>query len=134
MLDTEAVTLRDISDAKKVRGIEDIVSVKPEAKVKDVVQLINEKGFSNIPVMKGKKAMGCISENKLMRKLLENPELLDTSVMDVTEECFPTLDAKTELYEVKNILKDNSAILVSDFGLITDIITRYDLINFDSGK
>ena len=134
MLDTEAATLRDISDAKKTRGIEDIVCVKTNAKVKDVVQLINEKGFSNIPVMKGKKAMGCISENKLMRKLLENPELLEASVMDVTENCFPTLDAKTELAEVKNILKDNSAILVSDFGLITDIITRHDLINFDAKK
>jgi hypothetical protein len=32
---------------------------------------------------------------------------------------------------VKKILKDNSTILVSDFGLITDIITRYDLIHFD---
>ncbi len=134
MLDSEVVTLRDISDDKKARGIEDIVCVRTDAKVKDVVQLINEKGFSNIPVMKGKKAMGCISENKLMRRLLEKPELLDASVMEVAEECFPTLDAKSELSEVKNILKDNSAILVSDFGLITDIITRYDLINFDSGN
>ncbi len=46
-------------------------------------------------------------------------------------ECCPTLDAKTELAEVKNIMKDNAAILVSDFGLITDIITRYDLFHFD---
>ena len=47
------------------------------------------------------------------------------------EESFPVLDAKTEISEVKNLLKENAAILVSDFGLVTDIITRYDLINLD---
>jgi len=35
---------------------------------------------------------------------------------------------------VKIVLKENAAILVSDFGLITDIITRYDLIHFDARK
>jgi predicted transcriptional regulator len=47
------------------------------------------------------------------------------------EESLPILDAKTEISEVKNVLKEHSAILVSEFGLITDIITRYDLINLD---
>jgi len=47
------------------------------------------------------------------------------------EESFPILEAKTEISEVKNLLKENAAIHVSDFGLVTDIITRYDLINLD---
>ncbi len=48
------------------------------------------------------------------------------------EEGFPLIDAKTEISEVKILLKENQAVLVSDFGLVTDIITRYDLINMDS--
>jgi predicted transcriptional regulator len=48
------------------------------------------------------------------------------------EETLPVLDAKTDIEEVKKYLKDNSAILVSDFGLITDIITKFDLINLES--
>ena len=131
LLDSEIKTLRDISDAKKARGIEDITSVKPDSTVKDVLKIINEKGFSNIPVMKGKRALGCISESKLMKKLLEKSDLIKEPIENVMNNCFPTIDAKTELAEVKNVLKDNAAILVSDFGLITDIITRYDLIHFD---
>ena len=50
------------------------------------------------------------------------------------EESLPILDAKTEIEEVKKYLKTISAILVSDFGLITDIITRYDLINLNFKK
>jgi cystathionine beta-synthase len=134
MLESEIRTLRDISDTKKARGIEEIICVKPDAPVKEVVQLINEKGFSHIPVMKGKSAIGCITENRLMKKLLDNPDLLNVTAEEVMGECCPTLDAKTELSEVKNILKENAAILVSDFGLITDIITRYDLIYFDDNE
>ncbi len=134
MLESEIKILRDISDAKKGRGIEDITFVNPDAAVKEVVQLINEKGFSHIPVMKGRMAVGCITENRLMKKLLDNPSLIKSSVEDVMEECCPTLDAKTEFSEVKKVLKDNSTILVSDFGLITDIITRYDLIHFDDNE
>ena len=129
--DSEIKTLRDISDAKKARGIEDITYVKDNTKVRDVVKLINERGFSHIPVMVGRKAMGCIIENKLMKKLVDDPGLINGTVRDVMGECCPTLDAKTEFSEVKNIMKNNAAILVSDFGLITDIITRYDLIHFD---
>ena len=132
LLDSEIKTLRDISDAKKGRGIEDITYVKDDMKIKDVVQLINEKGFSHIPVMVGRKAIGCVIENKLMKNLVNDPGLINGTVKEVMEECCPTLDAKTDISEVKIVLKENAAILVSDFGLITDIITRYDLIHFDA--
>ncbi len=132
LLDSEIKTLRDISDAKKGRGIGDITYVKGDVKIKDVVQLINEKGFSHIPVMVGRKAIGCVIENKLMKNLVNDPGLINGTVKEVMEECCPTLDAKTDISEVKNVLKENAAILVSDFGLITDIITRYDLIHFDA--
>lgn len=133
MLVTEIKTLRDISYAKKAGGIEDISSVKDDATVKEVLDLIGRTGYSQIPVMHGKRAVGCISENKLMKKLLDDPKLLNASVNDVMDECFPTLDAKSDIADVKEILKEHPAILVSDFGLIVDIITRYDLINFDDG-
>ncbi len=134
MLDSEVRILRDISDAKKARGIEEIVSVKEDDTIKDVLSLINKTGYSQIPVMKGRQAIGCISESKLMKQLVEDPGLLNAKVSDVMEEPFPIIDAKTEIPEVKNLLKENPAIFVSDFGLITDIITRYDLIHFDEDE
>ena len=69
-----------------------------------------------------------------MAKLLSNKALIEASVTEVMEECVPVLDAKTDMSKVKEVLKDNQAVLVSDFGRITDIITRYDLINFDNSK
>ncbi len=132
MLDGEIKTLRDISDLKKSKGNEDIVYVKSDALVKDVVELITKKGYSHIPVMLNRRVIGCIRENRLMAKLLVNKALLEAPVKDVMEDCVPVLDAKTDISKVKEVLKDNVAVLVSDFGRITDIITRFDLINFDN--
>lgn len=132
MLDTEIRTLRDISDRKKALGIEEIVSVKVDDKVKDVLELIAKTGYTQIPVMKGKQSVGAIRENLLLSKLVNNPQLYNYLIQDVMEEGFPLIDAKTEITEVKSLLKENQAVLVSDFGLVTDIITRYDLINLNS--
>ncbi len=134
MLDPEIRTLRDLSDSKKQKGYEEIVSVKETDKVKDVLELIGKTGYSQIPVMQGRQSLGSIKENRLLTKLVENPLLYNSTIKEVMEESLPILDAKTELEEVKKYFKTHSAILVSDFGLITDIITRYDLINFNFEK
>ncbi|MCW8813935.1 MAG: pyridoxal-phosphate dependent enzyme, partial [Chlorobium sp.] len=132
MLDTEMRTLRDISDRKKAAGIEEIVSVKEDDKVKDVLDLIAKTGYTQIPVLKGKQSIGAIRENQLLSKMVDNPLLYNSLIKDVMEESFPILDAKSDTKIVKETLKDHLAVLVSDFGLVTDIITRYDLINLDS--
>lgn len=132
MFDPQLRTLRDISDIKKSKGFEEIVSVKETDKVKDALELITKTGYSNIPVMEGRQSIGSIRENKLLGRLVEKPTLYNSLISEVMEESLPILDAKTEIEEVKKYLKDNSAILVSDFGLITDIITRYDLINLSA--
>ena len=132
MLDPQIRTLRDISDIKKAKGYEEIVSVKETDKVKDALELITKTGYSNIPVMEGRQSLGSIRENRLLAKLVDDPTLYNSFIKDIMEESLPILDAKTEIEEVKKYLKNNSAVLVSDFGLITDIITRYDIINFNS--
>jgi len=132
MLDSEIRTLRDISDRKKASGIEEIISIKEDDKVKDVLEMIAKTGYTQIPVLKGKQSVGAIRENRLLSKLVDNPTLYNLEIKEVMEEGFPLIDAKTEISEVKSLLKENQAVLVSDFGLVTDIITRYDLINLDN--
>ncbi|WKZ70807.1 MAG: pyridoxal-phosphate dependent enzyme [Melioribacteraceae bacterium] len=131
MLEVEMKILRDVSDEKKRRGIENICYVHDSDLVKDAVSIFNKYGYTQIPVFdEHLKPVGSVRENKLMGKLVEDSKLLNVKVSEVMEESFPIIDAKTEIEEVKKMLKDRNAILVSDFGRITDIITRYDLIDF----
>lgn len=132
MLDSEIKTLRDLSYIKKQKGFEEIISIRETDSVKDVLNLISKTGYSQIPVLQGKQSIGCIRENRLLTKLVENPLLYNSPVKDVMEESLPIVEAKIDIAEVKEYLKTHSAILVSDFGLITDIITRYDLINIST--
>ena len=44
------------------------------------------------------------------------------------EKSLPPIDDKTEISAVKNYLSDSPAILVTEYGRIIDIVTRYDII------
>lgn len=132
MIDSEINILRDVSDNKKARGIEDIVYVHDDTPVKEALQIIHEKSYTQLPVYDEHLApVGCLKEGRMMKRILDDSTLLEKPVRDIMEECFPVLDAKTEIETVKEHLKQSNAVLVKDFGRITDIITRYDLIDFE---
>ncbi len=84
--------------------------------------------FQNLPVIEDKKSIGVIRENRLLMKLIEKPDLKNSLVSDVMDEPLEILEANTGIEEVKEYLKKDYAVLVSEFGRIIDIITRYDLI------
>ena len=66
MLDVKIKILRDVSDRKKIRGIEDIGYVHDDFTVKEAMKIINEKGYSQLPVFdEHLKPVGCISEVKI---------------------------------------------------------------------
>jgi cystathionine beta-synthase len=121
-------TLKDLSDIKKSRGYQILVTLKPDDKVEKALELIDTSGFSNLPVIENKKSIGVVRENKLLMKLIENPELKNSSVKDLMDDSLEVLDSKTTIDEVREYLKKDNAVLVSEFGRIIDIITRYDLI------
>jgi cystathionine beta-synthase len=128
MLTQELRTLHDISLAKKDGRPKELISVKSGDKVKTAVELLNFRGFSQLPVIDDGESVGSIREAKLMANLLEDPTLLDKSVSNVMGPGLPTLDERTELSVVKRYLSDSPAVLVTEYGRIKDIITRYDII------
>ena len=128
MLAQELRTLHDISLAKKDGRPKELISIRSTDKVKTAVELLNFRGFSQLPVIDDGESVGSIREAKLMANLLEDPSLLNRPVSKVMGPGLPTLDERTELSVVKRYLSDSPAVLVTEYGRIKDIITRYDLI------
>jgi cystathionine beta-synthase len=124
-------TLKDLSEIKKSHGYQVLVSLSPEEKVSRALELISTSGFSNLPVIENRKSVGVVRENKLLMKLIENPELKSAEVKQIMDESLPVLDSQLDIELVKEYLKKDNAVLVSEFGRIIDIITRYDLIEFN---
>jgi cystathionine beta-synthase len=128
LLPTEIKTLKDVSDAKKGFKQIELTSLKPDDKVKTAVEVLNSKGYSQLPVIDNGDSVGSIREARMMAKLLDDPNLLSANVEDIMGASFPVLDEKTELSVVKKHLSDSPAVLVSEYGRIVDIVTRYDLL------
>ena len=128
LLPNEMKTLGDISLAKRQNGSKDLIYLNAKDKIKKAFEVINKNGFSQIPVIDGGKSVGSVREGRLMAKLIENPNLLDTNVEDIMAEGFPVIDEETDLISAKKYLSKSPAVLVSEYGRIVDIITRYDIL------
>lgn len=130
LLPTEIRSLKDISKAKTDGKPKELVYLNAHDKIKTAVEVLNTKGFSQLPVIDNGESVGSVREAKLMASLLENPSLLDLKVEEIMGPSFPTLDERTELSVVKKYLSDSPAVLVTEYGRIKDIITRYDIIEY----
>jgi cystathionine beta-synthase len=130
LLPSDVKTLRDISRAKSRNGMKELVYLHIGDKVKTAVEVLNGRGYSQLPVMEEGKSVGSIREARVMARLLEDPDLLDARIDNIMGPGFPTLDERTEVNIVKKYLSDSPAILVTEYGRIKDIITRYDILEY----
>ena len=128
LLPVDIRTLHDISLAKRNGKLKDLVFLNPGDKIKTAVEVLNEKGFSQLPVIDNGESVGSIKEARLMSSILENPDLMDANVESIMGQSFPTLDERTELSVVRKYLSDSPAVLSTEYGRIKDIITRYDIL------
>ncbi len=128
LMPAEIRTLQDISEAKMNGKPKELIYVKPQDLVRTAYEVINEKGYSQIPVIEEGESVGSLREARLMANLLQNPGLMDEKVEKIMGPGFPALDERTELSVVKRFLSDSPAVLVTEYGRIIDIVTRFDIL------
>lgn len=128
LISNRTKTLKDIIEAKRHGKERELVSVTSSDKIKTAVELLNFRGFSQLPVIDDGQAVGSVRESQLMTMVLKNPELMNKPVSEVMEKSLLPIDDKTEISAVKNYLSDSPAVLVTEYGRIIDIVTRYDII------
>lgn len=130
LLKEQSKLLRDIAFMKRQKGKKDLVYVHAKDTVRKAVEVMNNSGYSQLPVLDYGDSVGSLREAKVMSSLLENTALLDSYVEDIMEPGFPCLDDKTELAVGKKYLTEFPAILLTEYGRIVEIITRYDIIEY----
>ncbi|HAB53676.1 MAG TPA: cystathionine beta-synthase [Ignavibacteriales bacterium] len=128
LMPAEIRTLQDIVSSKRNEGSKALAFLYPTDKVIKAFELINESGFSQIPVIDHGESIGSVKEAKLMSRLVKDPKLFDYTVDQVMEAGFPALDQRTEIEAVRKYLGDFPAVLVTEYGRIIDIVTRYDIL------
>lgn len=106
-----------------------LVTVNADDNVEKVLELMQKYDISQIPVIKGEEFVGSLNDNYLYAKLIADADLKNSKIADIMQPAFPFVDSQARLDEVsKKINKDNSAVLMKDWGGNLHIITKYDVI------
>jgi cystathionine beta-synthase len=131
LLEPRKMTAGLISTTKTAAavGTPRIVSVSPMETVGDALARMDKFGLTQVPVIEEGKCVGALRENRLLAKLLGNRDLLASPVSEVMEQSFPVIDVDSSSAEVTRLLRRSPAVLVEEFGRITGIITRHDMLD-----
>jgi len=123
----EVKTLKDILSSRGSK--QKLISVSPNNTVSDAVALMRKYEIEHIPVMQSNEIIGSISENGLFQKLFSNPEIKESSVMDVIENAYPLVDVNTPVEKISALIhKENGAVLAKDVTGAIHIVTKYDIL------
>ena len=118
-----------LNQTKQNENTPHLVSVTPSTPVGDALQMMNNYGLSQLPVLEEGKSVGSLREGHMMQKLLKNRELMKAPVTEVMEKGFPVVDEGVSIEQAAKHLKDSPAILVEEYGRIVGIVTRYDVLD-----
>ena len=129
LLEPQRITAGLITGTKKPQAPKGLVSVKSTDTVADALEKMDDLGLTQIPVLDEGRAIGSLRENRVLAKVVRNRELLTSSVSDVMEGSFPIVDVDASSSEVTKKLQTSPAVLVEEYGRITGIITRHDVLD-----
>lgn len=127
----ERMTLKMITESKSGR-VPELVSVNSDDTIDEALNVMNEYGLSQIPVMKNHHTIGTFRDREVLTKIFEHKVSVDSRVNSVMDDPLPVLDANSNIENAIVILKSNTAALVKEGKSIKGIITRFDILEFTS--
>lgn len=131
-LEPESVAIRDVLLAKR-NALPSLVSIEADRPVRDAIALVREHDISVIPVTEGAAVVGTADENQLMRRVFENPDVLDRPTRQVMEPPLPRLTPRDSVRAAIRILSQRTpGVLVFEGDQPVGILTSFDLIGFVS--
>jgi predicted transcriptional regulator len=111
------------------------VSARVGQNVREVVKLMQAKGYKQVPVLDGGRNLGTISERVISRWIMDNPRpelVLRRRVDSVMDDALPTVPEELHVEGVVELLQYAQAVLTTKEGKISGIITNADLLKMIS--
>jgi predicted transcriptional regulator len=107
-----------------------VITINPFERLSNAIFLMGKYGISQLVVVRQEKIVGSLSEKSLIRKidLSEVKKYKDKNVYEFMDDPFPQVTRDESLSSVLELLKNNSAVIVSERGKPAGIITRSDVL------
>jgi len=115
---------KDVSHGK-------VIGVQARDSVAKGVRVMQEAGYSQLPVFDGGQVVGSLTEKVILQRLMStgSPEGLSKQLIEkVMDEAFPTVSEETPLPMVSALLQYEPAVLVARKGRVIGIVTKADLL------
>ncbi|HEY9284990.1 MAG TPA: pyridoxal-phosphate dependent enzyme [Pyrinomonadaceae bacterium] len=128
LLEPQRMTAGLIVGTKGAHAPAALVTATTQTRVSEALAKMDELGLSHIPVVEEGKSVGSLRENRILAKVLANRELLEGPVSEVMGNSFPVVDVDASAADVTSQLQKSPAVLVEEYGRLTGIITRHDMI------
>ncbi len=129
LLEPQKITAGLICETKGALSPKDLVVVAPGDRVAAALAKMNELGLTQIPVLEDGRSVGSLRENHLLSKVFNDRDLLEAPVSKVMDKGFPTVDVDDDVTVVTRKLRVHQAVLIEEYGRITGIITRHDVLD-----
>jgi cystathionine beta-synthase len=130
LLETQPAA-RSVGDLLRSRGPRSLVTVSPDTTAAEAVELMQDRGISQLPVLRNGRAVGSVQEVTLARLLHDAADLTSVRLGDVMARPLPQVDVGVHLDEVyRLLLSGNSGVLATANDEVVEIVTRIDLIQY----
>ncbi len=121
-------TAKDIVNYKHGNG--ELRTIKKDTLIGEAVQLFNKFGIDQVPVVgDNDEFVGSLSDSKVLKSMMENPQLKSQPVSEIMDESFQFVGMDNTLDVLSSLInKENKALLVRDEQHKVHIITQSDLL------
>ncbi|MAJ50368.1 MAG: cystathionine beta-synthase [Flammeovirgaceae bacterium] len=104
-------------------------TIEKNITIGEAIVLMNEKGIDQIPVTENGSFVGSLSDSKVLKQLIENPEIKSKAVAEVMDPSFQFVSMNNTLDVLSSLItKENKALLIRDELQKVHIITQSDLL------
>ncbi len=130
LLEKDKTTLGVVLQTKLTGGLPNMVSASPDETITEALAKMEKYNVSQIPVVEQNSSLGSLDEADIMSKILDNPLTAEKKVNEIMNKPYPVADESEDIRHGIQYLKESPAILVSQYGRIIGILTRYDVLDF----
>lgn len=120
-------TARDIIAARN--GKSKLFTVNKSDSIGNAIRTMNENSIDQIPVVENNEFVGSLSDAKVLKNLIDNPEIKNKTVAEIMDASFQFVGMDNTLDVLSSMMtRNHKAVLVRDKDQKAHIITQSDLL------
>ena len=123
----EFATARDILRRQGIH--QQLVTIPVDMRIDKAILVMNQEGISQVPVTDGDHIVGTITDSRILKNLIENPEFKNERVKEIMDDPLPFVAMDSTVDVLSSLIdKKITAVLVRDENNNAHIITQHDIL------